>query len=107
MLTRHDLAVLRAAVTYFEEELGPHGVKAMRPYFVEPVPAEWSPRDLTRLREFLTTCQLRYVACNTSGEGVIEATFSGSVSELLEHVTTPSIRVGAVLIGQVERASRS
>ena len=107
MLTSHDLAVLRAAVTYFEEELGPHGVEAMRPYFADPVPEIWSPRDLTRLREFLTTCQLRYVACNTSGEGSIEATFSGSVSELLEQVTTPSIRVGAVLIGPIERASRS
>ena len=107
MLTSHDLAVLRAAVTYFEEELGPHGVEAMRPYFVEPIPVEWSTGDLIRLREFLTTCQLRYVACNTSGEGSLEATFSGSVSELLEQVTTPSIRVGAVLIGPIERASRS
>ena len=107
MLTSHDLAVLRAAVTYFEEELGPHGVKAMRPYFVEPVPAEWSLRDLTRLREFLTTCQLRYIACNTSGEGVIGATLSGSVSELLKRVTTPSIRVGTVLLAPNERTFRS
>ena len=107
MLTSHDLDVLRAAVTYFEEELGPHGVKAMRPYFVEPVPAEWSPRDLTRLREFLTNCQLRYIACNTSGEGVIGATLSGSVSELLKRVTTTSIRVGTVLLSPNERTFRS
>ena len=106
MLTPHDLAVLRAAVTYFEEELGPHGFEAMRPYFVEPVPEIWSSRDLTRLREFLTTCQLRYVACNTSGEGVIGATLSGSVSELLKRVTTSSIRVGTVLIGPIKRAPR-
>ena len=107
MLTSHDLAVLWAAVTYFEEELGPHGIEAMRPYFVKPVPAEWSPRDLTRLREFLTTCHLRYIACNTSGEGVIGATLSGSVSELLKRVTTPSIRLGTVLLAPVKRSSRS
>ena len=107
MLTRHDLAVLRAAVTYFEEELGPHGVESMRPYLAGPVPEIWSTRDLTRLREFLTTCQLRYVACNTSGVGVIGATLSGSVSELLKRVTTPSIRLGTVLLAPVKRSSRS
>ena len=107
MLTSQDLAVLRAAVTYFAEELGPHGAESMRPYFVEPIPEEWSPRDLTRLREFLTTCQLRYIACNTSVEDVIEATLSGSVSELLKRVTTPSIRVGTVLLAPNERTFRS
>ena len=104
MLTPHDLAVLRAAVTYFEEELGPHGFESMRPYFVEPIPEEWSPRELTRLHEFLTTCQLRYVACSTSGEDVVETTLSESASDLLARVTTPSIRVGTVLLDPIKRA---
>ena len=107
MLTSHDLTVLWAAVTYFEEELGPHGIEAMRPYFADPVPETWSTRDLARLRQFLRTCQLRYVACNTSGEGVIGATLSGSVSELLKRVTTTSIRVGTVLLSPNERTFRS
>lgn len=107
MLTTHDLAVLRAAVTYFEEELGPHGVEAMRPYFADPVPETWSTRDLTRLREFLTTCQLRYIACGSRGEDIVEYMFSGSVRELLERVTLPSIRVGTVLLAPIERSSRS
>jgi len=98
LLTLHDLVVLQAAVTYFDEELGPHGIEAMRPYFVEPCPAEWSPRELTRLRNFLGNCQLRYIACRPRSEAVVEAKLSKSVSELQEHVTSPNFRWGTVLL---------
>ncbi|MFO1007758.1 MAG: hypothetical protein U0929_17490 [Planctomycetaceae bacterium] len=106
MLTLHDLAVLRAAVTYFDEEMGPHGIKAMRPYFVEPLPAEWSPRELTRLRKLLTNCQLRYIACQPRSDAVVEAKLSKSVSELQEHVTSPNFRWGTVLIERPRRSPR-
>ena len=98
MLTPHDLAVLRAAVTYFEEELGPHGIEAMRPYFVEPVPAEWSPRDLTRLRELLTTCQLWYVAFDEATLEVVDTKLYETVSELRALVGPQDYRIASVLI---------
>ena len=107
MLTPDDLAVLQAAVTYFDEELGPHGVESMRPYFVEPCPAEWSPRELTRLREFLSTCQLRYIACQPRSDAVIEARLSKSVSELEEKVASQNYRLGTVLIERPRRSPRS
>ena len=82
MLTSHDLTVLWAAVTYFEEELGPHGIEAMRPYFADPVPEIWSTRDLTHLREFLRTCQLRYVACDQASLEVVDTKLYETVSKL-------------------------
>ena len=101
MLTSHDLAVLRAAVTYFEEELGPHGVEAMRPYFVEPIPETCSTRDLTRLREFLSTCQMRYVACNQASLEVVDTKLYETVSELQALVSYQDCCVAAVLITPV------
>ena len=98
MLTLHDLAVLRAAVTYFDEELGPHGIEAMRPYFVDSCPAEWSPRELTRLRNFLGNCQLRYIVYQPRSDTVVEAKLSKSVSELEKKVASPNYRLGTVLI---------
>ena len=107
MLELHDLVVLQAAVTYFDEELGPHGIKAMRPYFVRPLPAEWSPRELTRLRKFLITCQLRYIACQPRSDAVIEARLSKSVSELEAKVASQNYRLGTVLIERPRRSPRS
>ena len=101
MLTPHDLAVLRAAVTYFEEELGPHGVKAMRPYFADPVPETWSTRDLARLRQFLRTCQLRYVACDQASLELVDTKLYETVSELQALVGTQDRRVASVLINPV------
>ena len=101
MLTPHDLAVLRAVVTYFEEELGPHGVESMRPYFVAPVPETWSTRDLTRLREFLSTCQMRYVACDQASLEVVDTKLYETVGELQALVSSQDCRVAAVLINPV------
>jgi len=101
LLTSHDLAVLRAAVTYFEEELGPHGVKAMRPYFADPVPGTWSTRDLTRLREFLSTCQMRYVACDQASLEVVDTKLYETVSELQALVSSQDCRVASALITPV------
>ena len=58
MLTKQHLAVLRAALQYFDEELGPRGVEALRPYFDESFDGELSADDVARLRELLPTCQL-------------------------------------------------
>ena len=64
MLTPTHLAVLRAALQFFDEELGPHGINAMRPYFDEPLDTEISRSDLAKLRDVLRTCEIRYVCCD-------------------------------------------
>ena len=101
MLTSHDLAVLRAAVTYFEEELGPHGIEAMRPYFADPVPETWSIRDLARLRQFLRTCQLRYVACDQASLELVDTKLYETVSKLQALFGSQDCRVVSVLINPV------
>ena len=101
MLTSHDQAVLRAAVTYFEEELGPHGVESMRPYLAGPVPEIWSTRDLARLRQFLRTCQLRYVACDQASLELVDTKLYETVSKLQALFGSQDCRVVSVLINPV------
>ena len=71
MLTQSHLAVLRAALQFFDEELGPHGINAMRPYFDVPLDEEISRSDLAKLRELLRTCEIRYVCCDLAGTRVM------------------------------------
>ena len=71
MLTQPQLAVLRAALQFFDEELGPHGINAMRPYFDAPPDEEISRSDLAKLRDVLRTCEIRYVCCDLAGTQVI------------------------------------
>ncbi len=64
MLTASQLATIRAALTFWEEEMAPHGVDAMRPYVdlpgVEPVPAD----ELRSLRERFARDSVRYAVCD-------------------------------------------
>ena len=73
MLTQSHLAVLRAALQFFDEELGPPGINAMRPYFHEGLNQEVSRNDIAQLRELLRTCELRYVCCNRAGTRVMRS----------------------------------
>jgi hypothetical protein len=50
---------------YFDEEMSPHGVRVMRPYFDEPVATEFAEGDIRDLRARLKNCVLAYVRCDT------------------------------------------
>ena len=73
MLTQTHLAVLRAALQFFDEELGPHGINAMRPYFQKGLEEEVSWNDIAQLRDLLRTCEIRYVCCNREGTRVMHS----------------------------------
>ena len=100
MLTIHDLAVLRAAVTYFEEELGPYGVEAMRPYFDEPLRAGWKTSDIAQLRERLQTCKVRYACCDLAATYVIHAELAATIKAARSIADTQAGQVGTLLVAR-------
>lgn len=63
-MTKNHLVLIRAALQFFDEEMGPHGVRVMRTYFDEPLSAEFAEGEIGRLRERLKNCALAYVRCN-------------------------------------------
>jgi hypothetical protein len=98
MLTRHHLAVIRAALQYFDEEMSPNGVKAMRPYFAEPPDEELRAEDIKQLREWLAKCKLRFICCNLAATEVVHPRMSISVEEALSIAMSYTGQVATVVL---------
>lgn len=100
MLTRKHLAVLRAAMQYFDEELVPHGMDAMRPYLNETLEGEITPVDIRELQQFLRDIDLRYAVVNPFTKQAIPTVLYPSVDEATGASSEPSQRLAVVLIPQ-------
>jgi hypothetical protein len=71
VLTRRHLAVIRAALGYFAEELGPHGADAFGPYLDEPLTEGLTTVEIEQLRRIIQQCELRYVCCDRAATGLV------------------------------------
>ena len=60
MLTPGDLATVRAALLFWYEEMAPHGVEIMQPYFDSPEAEPLSAEEVSRLRERFVPSAARY-----------------------------------------------
>lgn len=63
MLTKRHLAIIRAALLFFDEEMSPHDPDVARPYFEEPLEEELAIGEVRQLQELLQTVELRYLCC--------------------------------------------
>jgi len=70
LLTKRQLAIIRAALQFFDEEMSPHGSDVARPYFEEPLEGELEAQEVGQLRELLRVVELRYACCDTAGATV-------------------------------------
>lgn len=64
MLTKRHLAIIRAALQFFDEEMSPHRLDVAHPYFEEPLEEGLAIDEVRQLRELLRTLELRYVRCD-------------------------------------------
>jgi len=67
LLTKRHLAIIRAALKFFDEEMSPHGPDVARPYFEEPLERGLEAEEVGLLRELLQTVELRYLCCDGIG----------------------------------------
>lgn len=67
MLTKRHLAIIRAALQFFDEEMSPHDPNVARPYFEEPLERELEAEEVGQLRALLRTVELRYLCCEATG----------------------------------------
>lgn len=98
MLTKRHLAVLRAALQFFDEELMPHGSKAMRPYFSKPLSPAPSPEETQELRAFLENCELRYICCDPTTAQVHSSELSMTGKAASAMSTSQTCRIASVLL---------
>lgn len=75
MLSHSHLAVMLAALQFWDEEMSPHDPAIFAGYFQEPIgTGEWITPAVRFLREELPHCQLRYILCDPGGPGLAGVT---------------------------------
>lgn len=98
MLTPKQLTVLRAALQYFQEELVPHGLDALRPYLDGPIEGDITAADVWQLQQFLRDAEIQYAAVSLTVprrfDSMLYDTFSAASAACHEE----SWKVAAVLI---------
>lgn len=98
MLTTRQLAVLRAALQYFDEELIPHGIGAMRPYFDEPLNVELKTPEIRELRKFLRDCELKYACYDQTSRRLTSSELSKSAEDARLITADPASRIAVFLL---------
>lgn len=67
------MAVIRAALEYWDNEMSPHDPSIYTAYFDEPIGSgDWINDAVTELRQRLPTCRLRYILCSPDGDTLID-----------------------------------
>jgi len=98
LLTTQHLALQRAALQFFEEELCPHGPDAMRSYFDEPFTRTWKTDEVRELRNFLKTCELGYVRYDRESGRLRNRTVFDAIEETHFQPLTDFTRIVPILI---------
>ena len=99
MLKVQHLAVIRAALRYWDEEMGPQGVTSFRHYLEEPTSAgELTNEHVTFAREWLAQCELRYAMCNQAGTQLTKPQLFQYVSEAELVCDSELAQIVAVLV---------
>lgn len=74
MLTTKHLAVIRAALMFWDEEMSPHDPAVSAPYLDQPIGSgEWIKHEVAFLRDQLASCQLRYVLYSPDGKSLVSS----------------------------------
>lgn len=98
MLTPKHLTVLRAALQYFQEELVPHGLDALRPYLDGPIEGGITAADVRQLQQFLRDAEIQYAAVSLAVPRQLDSTLYGTFSAASAACRDDSWQVAAVLI---------
>ena len=98
MVTKRHLAVLRAALQFFDEEMIPHAQDDMQYYFDPPLGDELKAEEIRELRDILKGCELRYACCDLTASRLIGPELSASLDEALSLIDREDYRVVTVLL---------
>ena len=93
MLTSRHLVLLRAAMTFFDEENSSHGPKVISLYLDEPLDPVPTASDVAELRTLIQNCQLRYVRCDATASRLLDDRLHASIEEAERRRTDPEERV--------------
>jgi len=98
LLTSRDLAVLRAALMFFDEELSTHDGGAYRPYFPKGLRPDLRAEEVAGLRSRLKAARVRYLCCNAAGTQAVSRRLLTRLSSAEAMATATGGRVVTVLV---------
>lgn len=101
MLTPKHLTVLRAALQYFQDELVPHGLDALRPYLDGPIDGGITAADVRQLQQFLRDAEIQYAAVSLTVPRQMDSMLYMSLDAASAACREETWQVAAVLISQV------
>lgn len=106
MLTRKDVALIRAALKFFSEEMSPFDRQLLKHYFDRPSDANIKQSDVDRLRALMKDCELRYLACDRAGTTVLELQLRRDAKSALASAKARQQRLAAVLLFKIPNEPR-
>jgi len=101
VLTPKHLTVLRAALQYFQDELVPHGLDALRPYLDGPIDGGITAADVRQLQQFLRDAEIQYAAVSLTVPRQMDSTLYMSLDAASAACREETWQVAAVLISPV------
>ena len=105
MLTQKDLAILKAAMQFWDEEMSPHGIYAYQSYFKGGLPADLKQTDFKSLREKLRNCKLQYLQYDHLFETVHRTVLLDRLDQSALNRASDLIRIASVLTFDAEQSS--
>lgn len=97
MLTPAELATIRAALSYWQEEMGPHGAGAMQSYYDDPSSVPLEGNELSELRSKLAGVELGYAIYDLARSRFSHARLFHSLEEAQQHLNVKEKVVAAFL----------
>jgi len=98
LLTKRHLAVIRAALRFFDEEMSPHGPDVSKHYFDEPLESDLTADEVRQLRELLRICELRYACCDRTGTSLIRQELLTTPEDVRNAMNISFGRIASVLL---------
>ncbi len=97
MITTRELDTVRAALRYWQEEMCPHGVEAMQPYFDQTHAESLSSGEIEKLRLRFSPANVRYGPLDAGEDRFATTELFPSVDAALQ-ATERGDRVATVLL---------
>ncbi|WP_437191540.1 hypothetical protein [Planctomicrobium sp. SH527] len=101
MLTTRHLAIIRAALQFFDEEISPHGAGGAFPYFEEPLEEHLQTEEFAQLRELLRSVELKYVRSDQTGTRILSHKLLTS-EEVQQRQSADPSRIATVILTAVD-----
>ena len=101
IITTEHLAVLKAALEFWDDEMSPHDPGVYTAYFQEPLESgEWVKEAVSFLRAGLPVCDLRYALLAESGLALAHPQLFATLEAALRGAAGTVRRIGTLLIRQ-------